>query len=185
MGNQYVNLKDSGLRDPVDRYETPDSLTRALLRRVELPWMVREPACGTGRMARILSEAGHEVHATDLVEDGIDFLATTDRLEAVVTNPPYKDGLARAFVEHALSLCDGPVAMLLRLGFLSSQGRHGLFTSHPLSALMVVSPRIIFFNADGSRISGQVHDHAWFVWNSPSCRQLDFIGPDELPDIRK
>ena len=185
MSNFYANVAGSnGTRDPVDRYETPDSLTLALARRVKLPHRVREPACGTGRMARVLTALGHDVFATDIVEDGVDFLQDHGRCDAVVTNPPYRDGLAEAFVQHALDVCDGPVAMLMRLGFLSSQGRHRrLFSVRPPCALIVVSPRIIFFKADGSRISGQAHDHAWMVWNILNY-YIDFVGPDELPDVR-
>ena len=188
MGNFYANIGGSdGIRDPVDRYETPDSVTRALARRVHLPHNIREPACGTGRMARVLAGLGYDMHATDIVEDGVDFLEDDRPVDAVVTNPPYRDGLAEAFVAHALGVTrGGTVAMLLRLGFLTSQGRHRrLFVDRPPSALIVIAPRIIFFKADGGRISGQAHDHAWMVWNAPpGTAPLDFVGPDELPDVR-
>lgn len=187
MGNfYYANMGGfDGTRDPVDRYETPDSVTRALARRVHLPGRIREPACGTGRMARVLTGLGHEVHATDIVEDGVDFLEDDRPVDAVVTNPPYRDGLAEAFVHHALDVGIGPVAMLLRLGFLTSQGRYRrLFADNPPDALIVITPRIIFFKADGSRISGQAHDHAWMLWNVEDVAPIDFVGPDELPDVR-
>ncbi len=187
MGNYYANIGASnGTRDPVDRYETPDSVTRALVRRLSLPHNIREPACGTGRMARVLAGLGHNVDATDIVEDGVDFLEDDMPADAVVTNPPYRDGLAEAFVRHALEVCPtGPVAMLLRLGFLTSQGRHQrLFMDRPPAALILITPRIIFFKADGSRISGQAHDHAWMLWNVEDMPPVDFVGPDELPDVR-
>ncbi len=186
MGNFYANIGGSnGTRDPVDRYETPDSVTRALARRVSLPHNIREPACGTGRMVRTLAGLGHCVDATDIVEDGVDFLEDDMPASAVVTNPPYRDRLAERFVRHALDVCDGPVAMLLRLGFLTSQGRHRrLLGDRPPARLIIISRRILFFKADGSRISGQVHDHAWMVWNVPvGPRAVDVVGPDELPDV--
>ncbi len=188
MGNLYANISASeGIRDPVDRYETPDSVVQAMLRRVHLPHNVREPACGTGRMVRVLVGRGYSVDATDIVEDGVDFLEDDMPADAVATNPPYRDGLAEAFVRHALDITrGGPVVMLLRLGFLTSQGRYKrLFAIRPPSALIFITPRIIFFKADGERISGQVHDHAWMVWNAPpGTPPLDFVGPDELPDVR-
>ncbi len=186
MSNFYANVgKSKGIRDPVDRYETPDSVTEALVRRVGLPHKVREPACGTGRMARVLERLGHEVHATDIVEHNADFLLDHGRVDAIVTNPPYKDRLAERFVVHALEVCDGPVAMLLRLGFLTSQGRYKrLHSTCPPARLIFISPRILFFKADGSRISGQAHDHAWMVWNVPPTRRpIEVVGPDELPDV--
>lgn len=186
MSNFYANIGDSrGVRDPVDRYETPDSVVHALVWRVDLPHQVREPACGTGRMTRVLTGWGHEVHSTDIVEDGLDFLEDNDPADCVVTNPPYRDRLAERFVGHALDVCDGPVAMLLRLGFLTSQGRHRrLLGDRPPARLIIISRRILFFKADGSRISGQAHDHAWMVWNVPSTDEpVTVVGPDELPDV--
>ncbi len=187
MGNYYANISTSdGVRDPVDRYETPDSVTRALARRLSLPRNIREPACGTGRMAHVLIELGHSVDATDIIEDGVDFLEDDMPADAVVTNPPYRDGLAEAFVRHALDVAGvGPVCMLLRLGFLTSQGRYRrLFIDNPPDALIIITPRIIFFKADGSRISGQAHDHPWMLWNVEDMPPVDFVGPDELPDVR-
>ncbi len=190
MSNLYANLSRSdGVRDPVDRYETPDSVTRALVVRLSpyLPREIREPACGTGRMARVLTGMGHTVQATDVIEHGVDFLQEKTRSRAIITNPPYRDGLAEAFVGNALSLCDGPVAMLLRLGFLTSKGRHArLFSIRPPARLIVIAPRILFFKADGGRISGQAYDHAWMVWNVPSGPvPIDFVGEDELPDVKE
>jgi predicted RNA methylase len=187
MSSLYGNLgKSDGTRDPVDRYETPDSLTRALVRRISpsLLFDIREPACGTGRMARVMTEMGYDVHATDIVEHGVDFLQETDRSQAVITNPPYRGGLAEAFVRHALEVCDGPVAMLLRLGFLTSQKRYKLFREYPPSALMVICPRVYFFKADGERISGQMYDHCWLAWNTRPVATC-FLGEDELDDVGK
>lgn len=42
-------------------------------------------------------------------------------IDLICMNPPYS--LAQAFVEHALTLTDGPVAALLRVGFLEGTGR--------------------------------------------------------------
>lgn len=186
MTNFYANIgKRKGTRDPVDRYETPSSVTLALLNRIELPRNVREPACGTGRMTRVLRDWGYKVHATDIVENGVDFLKTRKRLDSCVTNPPYRDGLAEAFVRHALELTDGPVAMLLRTGFLNSGGRYMLFKEHKPDAVFYLCKRILFFQADGTRISGQAHDHCWVVWNCdwPTAGSLDWIGPEETPDV--
>ncbi len=135
----------------------------------------------------MLAELGHHVDATDIVEDGVDFLQDDMPVAAVVTNPPYRDGLAEAFVIQALKVCSGPVAMLLRLGFLTSKGRYErLFKDRPPSRLIIISPRILFFRRNGERISGQAYDHGWFVWNVPSGdKPIDFVGPDELPDVRQ
>lgn len=174
-----------GTRDPVDRYETPSSVTEGLLRRIWLPPCVREPACGTGRIADILRFAGYQVLASDLLEHGHDFLKENGHYPrhcAVVTNPPYRDGLAEAFVRKALELYDGPVWMLLRSGFAWGQGRtRGLHSERPPQQIIVVPCRIMFYNADGTRIKGQAYDHAWFGWNVEP-RPLQWIDPEELYD---
>jgi hypothetical protein len=189
MSSYYANIGSSdGTRDPVDRYETPDSVTEALLSRVGLylPDHVREPACGTGRMTRVLERYGHEVHATDLVEDGLDFLDETEGCEAVVTNPPYRNGLALAFLKKALEVTDdGPVALLVRLGFLGTQERGSFLADHRPSGLIFISRRILFYKADGTRISGQAHDHCWAIWNVPMDHQVDFALPEELHDASR
>lgn len=183
-----VGKADVGTRDPTDRYETPDPATQCLIERFAWPNRILEPACGTGRMARVLEGNGYEVDAWDLLEHGKDFL-THDygRVDAVVTNPPYKDGLAEAFVHRALSITDGPVAMLLRSGFMSGQNRYKrLFGVTPPSHVLQLSARLLFYYADGSRITGQAHDHAWFVWRGTprdeDLPMLSWVPPEELRD---
>jgi hypothetical protein len=109
-----------------DLYETPPAATLALLRAERLPHHLWEPAAGRGAIVRVLREAGHEVLASDLVDygepthfAGRDFLMERlpDKVEAIVTNPPF--GLAEQFVAHALELCP-LVGMLLRLPFYES-----------------------------------------------------------------
>src|SRR5687768_1679529 len=115
-----------------DLYETPPAATRALLRTVELPPIVWEPAAGRGAIVRELKVAGIQVIATDLVAyDGadpeittaIDFLmerrAPDGCSSCIVTNPPYK--LADA-IRHGLDLVDD-VFKLLRLLALEGAGR--------------------------------------------------------------
>ncbi len=190
MSNFFANIgNSSGTRDPVDRYETPYSITRALLRRLDLPHRLREPACGTGRMVRVMESLGYDVHATDLLEDKLDFLQDEEPCEAVVTNPPYRDGLAEAFTRHALDLTGGgPVAMLMRTGFLNSQRRYALFSKFPPSHLFFICSRIHFYYSDGTRITGQAHDHCWIAWNAKGVEgqpTKDWIGPHETPDAAR
>lgn len=176
-----VGMKD-GVRCPFDRYETPDSVTFGLLKRIELPYNVREPACGTGRIARCLATDGHSPHATDLQEDEVDFLEETRKSQAIVTNPPYREGLADAFIHKAHQVCDGPIWMLLNIGMLFGQSRCSeLWSEFPVQKLIVVSRRIKFFRADGTRIVGQAHNHAWFGWNVEPG-PTEWIPPEELQD---
>lgn len=86
-----------------DLYETPEVGVTSLLRAVDLPHRIWEPACGPGAIARVLRAAGHDVFASDLVDyqwpgqdaAGWDFLMPgflpPEPVEAIVTNPPYKN----------------------------------------------------------------------------------------------
>lgn len=181
-----------GKRDPVDRYETPESPTVAFMKRFCWPGKILEPACGTGRMVRAIEQGGHQVDGFDLLEDGIDFLEHDfgGEYDSVVTNPPYKEALAYKFALRALETVPGTVAMLVRTGFLGGKTRYRkLFEKYPPSHLVFVSERIHFYYAEGYKIPNQVHDNVWVVWRgipaSDDLEAISFIGPDETPDVGK
>ena len=82
-----------------DLYETPAVAVEALLRVEQLPHWLWEPAAGRGAIVNVLRAAGFRVLASDLVDYGEpthfarrDFLMERlpDKVEAIVTNPPYK-----------------------------------------------------------------------------------------------
>ena len=75
---------------------------------------------------------------------------------AVVANPPY--GKAREFVDAARSLTDGPVCMLLRIGFLAGQKRRDWWQRNPAD-VYVLSKRPSFTGA-----GTDATDYAWYVW---------------------
>ena len=155
-----------------DSYETEPAATQALLQAVSLRGRLWEPACGSGKMARVLSAAGHAVLSTDLYdyefgEPGHDFLQAQtlpDNVGTIVTNPPYADDAAERFVVQALRLTKpgGMVAMLLRQEFDCASGRNGLFT-HPafhLKLVLTFRPRW----TDEKKASPR-HNYAWYVWD--------------------
>ena len=119
---QRHRLAERGL----DLYETPEVATLALLKVENLPKRIWEPAAGRGRIARVLSAAGHQVIQHDLIDYGVpdietgrDFLLTRGApagCTCILTNPPFK--IANKFVAHALNLAP-TVIMLLRLAFLT------------------------------------------------------------------
>src|SRR5262245_58513495 len=66
-----------------------------------------ECACGDGAMARVLEETGCPVISSDLHnrgfgKPGVDFLQAVDKVDNVVTNPPYN--CAEPFVQIALRI---------------------------------------------------------------------------------
>lgn len=166
-----------------DLYETPDVAVEALLRVEKLPSLIWEPACGPGRIVKVLRAAGHEVIAGDLVDygcplsfSGIDFLMETRapmKVECIVTNPPYK--MAGEFVAKALDLCPR-VVMLLRLAFLESERRRAILDGGHLARVHVFRKRLPMMHRDGwqgPRSSSSI-PFAWFVWDR------EHRGPTEL-----
>ena len=99
-------------RLPNEFYPTPPEATRALLSVESFEGSIWEPACGEGAIASVLTDAGHTVVATDLVDYGYG-IAPTDflkeirpRARHIVTNPPYGSGLADAFITKALGFAE-------------------------------------------------------------------------------
>jgi len=158
-----------------DAYMTPPVATEALLRHVELPRRLWEPACGDGTgILDVLRAHGHEVIGSDLVDYGRpdcfwrrDFLMET-RTPAgcggIVTNPPYK--LAEHFVAHALQLCP-LVVMLTRLAFLESERRCHILENCGLARVLVFRKRLPMFhrrNWQGPKANSGM-GFCWMVWD--------------------
>jgi hypothetical protein len=169
-----------------DLYETPDVAVHALLRVEKLPHRLWEPACGPGRIVKVLRGAGHEVIAGDLVDygcpmsfKGIDFLMETrapHNIEAIVTNPPFK--LAGEFAAKALELSPR-VIMLLRLAFMESERRTPILDNGHLARVHVFRKRLPMMHRDGwagPKASSSMA-FAWFVWDRAHT------GPAELHRI--
>jgi hypothetical protein len=171
-----------------DLYETPIEAVHALLAVEPLPKTIWECACGPGAIVHVLRDAGHTVHATDLVdyglpdsESGIDFLmqwqAPGFYIGAIVTNPPFK--LASEFAAHALTLGIPKVCMLLRLAFLESERRSAILDGGLLARVHVFRNRLPMMHRDGwqgPKASSAV-PFAWFVW------ELGHKGPATLRRI--
>src|SRR5690606_6095380 len=133
-------------REKDDFYPTWPAATAALLTRERFDGPIWEPACGEGDMSRVLEAAGYDVISTDLVDRGygeprVDFLMEWEpRAPNIVTNPPF--GLAREFVDKALMLTTGKVAMFLRLAFLESIERGVWLPTTPLARIYIMSRRV-------------------------------------------
>ena len=172
-----MSQRDSGYeRKERDLYETPEWVTWALI-----PWLpgklnVWEPAAGSGKMSRALTEAGHRVFHTDIncpLEClQIDFLKCRQDMgignNAIITNPPYE--LAAEFCDHALSLMEirqGIVAMLLRTDFDHAKSRAHLFRDCPAFAKKIVLMKRIcwFVEANGKPKASPSFNHAWYIWD--------------------
>lgn len=164
-------------RDKLDRYDTPEWATRALMDQHSLLFgdAIHEPAAGAGMMARVLSEYVAAVTASDLeprwnLAQQQDFLTETRRCRNIVTNPPY--GIATEFLHKGLELAYDNVAMLVGLNFLASRRRGRMFREGQApSHVMIFERRINFIQANGEPIKSQAHNSCWMIWNAAKCRR--------------
>lgn len=167
-----------------DLYETPYVAVHALLGVEDIPGVLWEPACGPGQIVRVLRASGRQVYATDLVdygspdqdEAGWDFLMQRQLplgVEAIVTNPPFKN--AQAFVAKALELAP-KVVMLLRLAFLESERRRDILDNGMLARVHVFRKRLPMMHRAGweDKKGNSAMAFAWFVW------ERDHTGPTEM-----
>lgn len=176
-GNRFASLSHSKAngddeRLAHDEYETPDEVTRLLMRYVKLTGPVREPACGSGRMTRCLEGYGLTVTPSD-IRLGQDFLDNHETWDGhTVTNPPYHKNMADAFVMRSLATTSGVTAMLLQSGFMFGANRtRELYERFPPDMVITVPWRILFYIGSSDRtIKSQAYNHCWFVWNN---RRLD------------
>ena len=166
-----------------DFYPTPTWATRALLEKEQFDGEIWEPACGDGRMARVLAETGNLVLATDLNnfgfgETGVDFLASDRRSANIVTNPPFN--LAEEFLAKALESARHKVALLLRLAFLEGAKRAvNIYDKAPPSRVWVLSERITMYPGHSKIAGNGTIAFAWFVWDKSyvGATQLGWIMP--------
>ena len=166
-------------------YPTPPEATRALLSAERFDGSVWEPACGEGHIAKVLTNSGYDVVATDLVDYGFgdpgrDFLAENVALaKHVITNPPYGKGLADAFVRHALNLTattGGNVAMLMALQSLCHPLRHGFWTRHAPAVLYGLDDCTCWPYGDPARATTAIakQRYFWAVWKHGHIGPIEF-----------
>lgn len=125
-----------------------------------------EPAPGRGQLSRSLVAYGFSV-----VETADDFLShrtlPRDRIDAIVTNPPYgkRGELAEAFIRHWLRDLEAPIAaFLLRVDYDSAKTRVDIFRDCPYFAgKIVLLDRIDWFERPGK--AGSSTNHAWYLWS--------------------
>lgn len=162
-------------RIPHEFYPTPPEAVRALLSVEAFDGDIWEPACGDGAISKTLSEAGHAVVSTDLVdqgfgEPGVDFLQQTlPRAKHIITNPPYGRGLADAFIRRALTLTrlsGGAVAMLLNLQSLCHSVRTPRWRNAPPAAIYAVDDIVCWPEDRYGPAPRHIikHRYCWVVW---------------------
>lgn len=164
-------------RKPADLYPTPveatESLVEALkaMKRADGTPIKRiwEPACGDGRISRVLEHHGFEVISTDLREypgwgtGGIDFILDSPdigEIDAIVTNPPFVQ--AEAFIRKALTVTPN-VVMLLKQTYWNTKGRIALWKEHTPSIELKLTWRLAFLRKE--RGNSPLMDCMWAIWH--------------------
>lgn len=160
-------------REENDFYATDPIAIDVLLGVESFSKNIWEPACGSGELSTRLSELGHLVYSSDIVNRGFD-CALSNFLDCtrnpiggdIITNPPYKH--ATEFVEKGIELMDNKLALFLKVQFLEGKARKILFEKYPPRYVYVSSSRILCAkNGDfaGMReAGGSAVAYAWFVW---------------------
>jgi len=171
------------VRQEHDWYRTPAWCVLGLYDAFpELDYPTLDPAAGDGALITASRQKfGHlprlrgveqvpEIAAlapTDVRISIGDGLAESWRGEHVILNPPFKT--AQDFVIKAQEA--DSAAILLRLGFLSAQSRHDLWTRLPTPWGIAVMSRRPHFTRGGG---GDRYDYMWMIWRrqpSPFIRE--------------
>lgn len=155
---------------PGNQFFTPGWVTHYLLDEIDVPHRVWECASGAGHMTNVLRLRGHDVFSTDIDPQDIDaethnfleqYVPAETEGRAIVTNPPYSQGLAERFVRQSLMLSDF-TAMLLPLEFDVAASRFDLVRDAHFTKL-ILPRRISWANLERRASPSQVH--AWYIWD--------------------
>lgn len=176
MAEAIVKSYKKWERKPADLYPTPVDAMESLMpliRKLDIR-TVWEPACGDGRLARVLEWHGIQVHATDIREHtgfghgGLDFLnddpmekwgwEIEGKIDAVITNPPFS--LAREFIEKALTVAP-IVIMLVKQNYYNTIGRYDFFQDQRPQIFLPITWRLAFLPERGK---SPLMDCAWAIW---------------------
>lgn len=190
VANAIITSYKKWERKPADLYPTPVDGTESIievLKAMKRPdgtpiKTIWEPACGDGRLARVLEWHGFTVISTDLREypgygyGGLDFLTETPggkwgwdmpEIDAIVSNPPFS--LAEEFIRRALTFTPN-VVMLLKQTFWNVGGRSkGLWVDHTPDMELKLTWRLAFLKTE--RGNSPLMDCMWNVWNGDNAKR--------------
>ncbi len=164
--------KTAAARDDGDLFPTDRPITAAFMN-AEAPKLramgvdtISEPACGRGDMAEVIKGYGFRVVASDLKHRGYgrggrDFLKSTKpAARAIVSNPPYMDDLAQAFIVHAKKIGVEYLALLLKAQFWNTRGNALLWKCYRPAREYKIAWRPDFLGLGGGML-----DVCFWVWD--------------------
>lgn len=158
-------------RVQTDYYVEPEWIVDALLDVEAFPGVNWDPACGRGNIPKTLEKRNLICLGSDLVDRGYGetenffyYKHMSRSVENIISNPPYS--IIEPFIQHALTLVKGKVAILARLAFLEGQARRHFFEQNKLSRVWVSSRRVSMPPGNSNVVtSGGSIAYAWFVWD--------------------
>ena len=177
-------------REINDFYATDPYAIDLLKKNFPIPKYIWEPACGTGNLAKRLSQLGHVVYASDIIDRGygaqddflnnptIPLIANQDDF-GIITNPPYT--LLTPFVLQALKILrDGQYLYLfLKTTALESRQRYEQIYKHtpPCNILQSID-RILCAKSDDfdtakKTLGKGALAYAWFIWEKGNYTQTN------------
>lgn len=168
---RFIRQSPRQLRDDDELYETHPTFTEELLALESFPGPVREPACGSGYMARALAAGGHRVVSSDLNDHGfgttgVNFLSEQTRrgCRSLVTNPP--NSFAFHFAAHAAWLEFEKFALFVRLQWIDNRDRQAFFKISGLAKIVVLNRRPMFLAGGGVPVkpTGGMISYCWCIW---------------------
>tara|TARA_R100001224_G_scaffold80366_1_gene50338 strand:+ start:107 stop:739 length:633 start_codon:yes stop_codon:yes gene_type:complete len=165
----------SSQRESNDFYQTPTHAIENFLEcfvnrdKNQINLHVWEPSCGNGAISEVLTQHGHIVTSTDIIDRGYgeqkDFLIFNENYGKgdIITNPPFK--IIKEFLEKALSLLqDGQqLILLMRLLCLEGKTRNKIFQKHPIKYVYIHTSRIACHKPNDTNTANAMA-YAWFVW---------------------
>lgn len=187
---KVLKAKDAAIYERADNnwYVDSPSVSEALFRVENFPGSIHDPCAGMGNILRMARRSGYAVRGYDinprpqhfatlpvLHPKPVDFLSTDpDKFvfDSIVMNPPYGDGgngalrLEEQFIERALHLARGKVAVVLRLTWMASRiewlKANGCIRIHVIHSRpsMLPGENIV----QGEMPTGGAVDYAWFVF---------------------
>lgn len=172
------NARSSGYaRNANDWYVEPPWIVDDLLDAEPIDGDIWDPACGRGTIPIVASRRGIPSYGSDLVDrgfgaTGVNFFDLPHASAPnIVSNPPF--AVIEQWIEHALRLAEGKVAIFGQLSLLAGQRRGAWFPHTPLSRVWVCSKRVpcppgeqapAIDAWDRDTITGGFIDYAWLVW---------------------
>jgi hypothetical protein len=112
---------------------TPAPLARALVAALQPSGRLLEPAAGSGAFVDAMQHYGKVLWCE--VDRGRDFLQFHERVDWVISNPPWSQ--FRAFLEHAMTIADN-VALLVTVNHWWTRCRRQLLVEHGFALRRVI-----------------------------------------------